>query len=133
MEKVFEDYLAKKLDMLDADCSCGANYKVFVDLKEDVYGVCPKCGKRMLMVMCEKCQSGFCYPENHKVIDGVNNSWKCEVCKQVNFGLPVKSVQVFTSNEIPPEVKKEEDSRGLPKWAIWLIMGVILVIYILFN
>ena len=137
MNNDFENYLNKKNDMIQSSCVCGDESFVFVDLSiGKFFTKCRKCGKKVFHVMCEdeKCGSGFAFPEEDKSIDLVNRTWKCEICKKVNNWLPEIEVQNYYKNELPPEVLKEEESRGLPKWMRWAIyIGfAIFVIFYLF-
>jgi len=136
MNKDFQDYLDKKSDMLQATCSCGDTSYVFIDtIESKYYTVCRKCHKKIFQVTCtkEKCKTGYSFPEDDKAIDLVNQSWKCDFCKTVNNGLPQEEIKNYYKSELPAEVLKEEDSRGLPKWAktmIWIVMIVLGVVYL---
>ncbi|MFA5025717.1 MAG: hypothetical protein WC503_04390 [Candidatus Shapirobacteria bacterium] len=130
MNQDFEEYLAKKRDLLDAYCTCGGEFKAFVD-KNDCYGLCPNCGKKSYQLSCKKCQSGFSFGEDNPIIDKIGNCWTCPQCNEVNHGLPDLMIKLYRNEEIPKEVKKEEDGRTLlPKWAVYLIMGMIAIVYI---
>jgi len=136
MNKDFQDYLDKKSDMLLAECKCGDMSYVFIDTIESKYfTVCRKCNKKIFQVTClnEKCKTGYSFPENDKAIDLVNRSWECDMCKTENNGLPSVEIKNYYKNELPPEILKEEESRGLPKWVkilIWVGILVVGVIYL---
>lgn len=140
MNKDFENYLNKKNDLIQSNCSCGDESFVFVDLTIGKFlTVCRKCGKRVFHVMCDdaKCGSGFAIPENDKSIDLINKTWKCEICKKTNSWLPEIEVPNYYENELPPEVMKQYDSSSLfPKWTKWVfylwVVGSIVYYFVYF-
>lgn len=138
MNKDFQDYLDKKSDMINAECECGDLSYVFIDtIESKYYTVCKKCNKKIFQVTCssEKCKSGYSFPENDKAIDLVNRTWKCDICKTVNNGLPQIEIKNYYKSELPKEILKEEGSRGLPKWIVVLIQLTcgLLAIYYIYN
>lgn len=130
MNQDFEDFLAKKRDLLDAYCTCGGEFKVFMD-RNNCYGLCPNCGKKSYQLTCKKCETGFSFGEENEVIDRTNSSWKCPQCGEINQGLPDLLVKLYRDGEIPKEVWKENDGRALvPKWVSYLIILVAIGFYI---
>jgi len=121
MNNDFQEYKNKKRDMIQASCSCGANHYVFVN-KNNCYSLCKKCGRKIFELSCISCETGFCYPDNVKEIDLIQNTWKCDQCNKINEGLPTLKVNGYEKSEIPNDVWKEDESRGIPKWIIWTIM-----------
>jgi hypothetical protein len=136
MDQVFVDYISKKSDMLDGTCQCGNNFQVFLSSLDQSYiTVCRKCGKKVYFVNCTnpQCRSGYAYPESAKEINLIERSWQCPSCKTVYKSLPETVIKNYYKSELPPEVLKEFESRGLHGSSKWLVYGILLlttVIYI---
>ena len=127
-QEIVDKYLQKKSDIMQSECSCGWLGYMFVDdIVSCFWGKCKKCGKKIYQVACIKCETGFCLTED-KII---NQSWKCESCKEINLISVEKETEIFAKDELPPEVLKEDRNRRLPWW-VWVILVIILgvVVYI---
>ncbi len=131
MNPDFQSYLEKKSDMYDVYCGCGAVYYIFVTL-QDCYSLCPSCNKKNFEVMCEFCKTGFRYPEDSKQLNIQQSTWTCEQCKKINSHIPNLKVSVYNKGDLPKEILKESEKRRiLPRWVIFLLLGVVAVAYII--
>lgn len=116
-------------DMLQVECHCRQTGYVFVDLKQEYVTTCRKCQKRIYGLNCPKCESGFAVPEDDKLINRQEGTWKCEVCRQVNQLSPEGSFQNarnYLWEEIPKEIKQK--NKGVP---LWLTLVILAAIYLL--
>jgi hypothetical protein len=133
MNQDFEDFLTKKNEVLNAECGCGLSYYIFVqDLLEDCFSTCPRCGKKVYALNCKKCMTGYSYDEDSKLIDKINQSWKCDFCKNMNQGLPQVQVKGYKEEDLPENIKKVVlVGSSIIKW---VVIAVVLVIsYIWFR
>lgn len=128
MDPIFEDFLAKKTDLLEGTCSCNRSCVCFIDISQPGYYThCKQCNKKLYFLMCPKCKSGYAYAEDAKEVHLNTNNWFCGICKQDVSGLPDQEIQNFQYRDLPPKVVKLDKSRS-PNWKVmipFIIFGII--------
>ena len=74
----------ERLETIDTECPCGWRGLVLIDIIRDYFAICPKCQQKIYGLNCSKCESGFSCPANNKIINILEKTWRCEICKKLN-------------------------------------------------
>ena len=61
----------ERLETIDTECPCGWRGLVLIDIIRDYFAI-------------SKCESGFSCPANNKIINILEKTWRCEICKKLN-------------------------------------------------
>ncbi|MEN9389783.1 MAG: hypothetical protein RLY61_867 [Candidatus Parcubacteria bacterium] len=105
--------------ILEATCSSKHTTYIASDFKDGVFR-CRECSEQLYYVCCPKCESGYIFRSKDKELNLVNQTWRCDICKQYNkldpYALQLKN---YLPTEIPQSL--------LPK-SSFLIPAVIALI-----
>lgn len=126
----------KNKEMLEINCSCGRTAYIFIDDFNQCYlTTCLNCHKKIYSLTCQKCQSGFAFPEDTKSINLIERWWRCQVCGFKN-PLRVNECQIiknYQEKELPSEILLKNKSVRIYKTKAFLLTVILLLIIILVD
>lgn len=124
--------LFKDKILLSINCVCHQKGYISVLINSNYQTVCPNCRIKHFSVTCDKCKTGYIFPETEKKeINLVEGWWQCSMCNEKShFDLKnLPDANWLDKSKIPPNILKEK-TKELQVYPIMKV-GFILILLVM--